>query len=65
MLAGLPARAGFFLAMVIFAFGETLFSPTIPAIVNDLAPERLRGRYNDERYLPAEANVVKPELAEA
>jgi MFS family permease len=30
----------------VFAFGETLLQPTIPAIVNDLAPEHLRGRYN-------------------
>jgi MFS family permease len=32
--------------MVVFAFGETLLSPTMPAIVNDLAPDALRGRYN-------------------
>jgi len=30
----------------IFAFGETLLQPTIPALVNDLAPDHLRGRYN-------------------
>jgi MFS family permease len=30
----------------VFAFGETLLQPTIPVIVNDLAPEHLRGRYN-------------------
>jgi MFS family permease len=30
----------------VFAFGETLLQPTIPAIVNDLAPDHLRGRYN-------------------
>ncbi|MGZ4595702.1 MAG: MFS transporter [Actinomycetes bacterium] len=30
----------------IFAFGETLLSPIAPAVTNDLAPERLRGRYN-------------------
>lgn len=30
----------------IFAIGETLMQPTIPAIVNDLAPDHLRGRYN-------------------
>ncbi len=30
----------------VFALGETLMQPTIPAIVNDLAPDRLRGRYN-------------------
>jgi MFS family permease len=30
----------------IFALGEALLSPTLPALVNDLAPEELRGRYN-------------------
>lgn len=30
----------------VFAFGETLLQPTIPAITNDLAPDHLRGRYN-------------------
>jgi MFS family permease len=30
----------------VFAFGETLLQPTIPAIVNDLADEHLRGRFN-------------------
>jgi len=30
----------------VFAIGETLLQPTIPAIVNDLAPDHLRGRYN-------------------
>ena len=30
----------------VFALGETLFQPTMPAIVNDLAPDDLRGRYN-------------------
>ena len=28
----------------VFAFGETLLQPTIPALVNDLAPDHLRGR---------------------
>jgi MFS family permease len=32
--------------MSIFALGETLMQPTIPALVNDLAPDHLRGRYN-------------------
>jgi MFS family permease len=36
----------FVVAMVLFGLGETLLSPTVPAMVNDLAPERLRGRYN-------------------
>ena len=30
----------------VFALGETLFQPTIPAITNDLSPDHLRGRYN-------------------
>jgi MFS family permease len=30
----------------IFALGETLMQPTIPPLVNDLAPDHLRGRYN-------------------
>ena len=36
----------FVLVAVLFACAEMLHSPTIPAIVNDLAPDRLRGRYN-------------------
>ncbi|HUH08571.1 MAG TPA: MFS transporter [Egibacteraceae bacterium] len=44
--AGAAAAVTFALAMVLFALGETLFSPTIPAIVNDLASDELRGRYN-------------------
>jgi MFS family permease len=32
--------------MCVFALGETLWSPTGPAIINSLAPEHLRGRYN-------------------
>jgi MFS family permease len=33
-------------AMVVFAFGETMLSPALSPMVNDLAPDRLRGRYN-------------------
>jgi MFS family permease len=29
-----------------FGLGETLWAPVAPAIVNDLAAEELRGRYN-------------------
>ena len=43
---GPGAVVGFAGAMVVFAIGEMLLSPTLPAIVNDLAPESLRGRYN-------------------
>lgn len=31
---------------IVFALGETMWSPVAPALVNDLAPEHLRGRYN-------------------
>jgi MFS family permease len=30
----------------LFGFGETFYQPTLPAMVNDLAPDHLRGRYN-------------------
>lgn len=30
----------------VFALGETMLQPTIPALVNELAPDALRGRYN-------------------
>lgn len=33
-------------AMVVFAIGETMLQPVGSAIVNDIAPEHLRGRYN-------------------
>jgi MFS family permease len=33
-------------SMVIFALGETMLSPVGPALVNEIAPEHLRGRYN-------------------
>jgi MFS family permease len=38
--------AMFALAMVLVAIGETLVSPTMPALANDLAHDGLRGRYN-------------------
>jgi MFS family permease len=44
--SGAAAEAAFVVAMVVFAFGETLFSPTLPAIINDLAPPEAAGRYN-------------------
>ena len=40
------AVVGAVLGMATFALGETFMSPTLPAIVNDLAPDDLRGRYN-------------------
>jgi MFS family permease len=43
---GAAAEAAFVVAMAVFAVGETLLSPTLPAIVNDLAPPQAAGRYN-------------------
>jgi MFS family permease len=46
---GLPkfvAIGSLCLAMAIFAVGETMLQPVGPALVNDIAPEHLRGRYN-------------------
>ena len=40
------ATAGVLLFHALFALGETLLQPTIPAITNDMAPDHLRGRYN-------------------
>jgi MFS family permease len=45
--AWVGGSAGWFVAAAIaFAVGETLLTPSLPAIVNDLAPEELRGCYN-------------------
>ena len=47
LVAGTVAAAASVLAFhAIFALGETLLQPTIPAITNDMAPDHLRGRYN-------------------
>jgi len=40
------ASAAVIAFMALFALGETMLQPTIPAITNDLAPDHLRGRYN-------------------
>ena len=46
-MGGGPVTAGLLIgALMIFGSGETLLSPSLTALVNDLAPERLRGRYN-------------------
>jgi MFS family permease len=38
--------AVFAVAMLVLALGETLISPALAPMVNDLAPDHLRGRYN-------------------
>jgi MFS family permease len=44
--AGWPALLLAAVAAAIMGVGETLLSPALGPIVNDLAPEHLRGRYN-------------------
>lgn len=46
---GLPQIVGVVVLLVataVFAIGETVWSPTTPALVNAIAPDELRGRYN-------------------
>ncbi|WP_242609664.1 MFS transporter [Agromyces ramosus] len=42
----LAAAIGVLSFMGVFAFGETLLQPTVPAVYNDLASDHNRGRYN-------------------
>jgi MFS family permease len=51
-------------AFGVFAVGETLMSPTLPAIRNDVAPDALRGRYNAAAGFAFQvANVTAPTVA--
>ncbi len=43
---GVAADVAFAAALAIFALAECLLSPTLPAIINDLAPPHAAGRYN-------------------
>jgi len=43
---GTWVTAAMFVYMAVFAVGEMMQSPLMPAIVNDLAEPHLRGRYN-------------------
>lgn len=61
---GLVKNAGFALVMVVFGLGECLVSPTVPAMLNDLAPDALRGRYNAAYSFTFSAgHIVGPALA--
>jgi MFS family permease len=46
IVGGAFAGAALIASLVVFALGETILSPSLPALVNDLAPDSLRGRYN-------------------
>ena len=48
----------------VFAVGETLLQPTVPALVNDLAPDHLRGRYNALSSAAFQlAQIIAPPIA--
>jgi MFS family permease len=56
----------FAVSMVVLAVGETLVSPSLGPIVNDLAPDHLRGRYNGTFILGYTAGFIAgPALAGA
>ena len=44
--SGMDATVAFAFAAVLFAFGETIVSPTLSPMVQDLATDRTRGRYS-------------------
>ena len=52
------------IASGIFALGETLWAPVAPSLVNDLAPEHLRGRYNSSMSLVwSLSSIIGPGIA--
>jgi MFS family permease len=55
---GTMAATGFVLAMVLFGLGETILAPTLGPLVNDLASEALRGRYNGASALASTGGFI-------
>jgi MFS family permease len=54
----------FAVAMALFGLGETLLAPALAPLVNDLAPEELRGRYNGASALACTTGfMLGPALA--
>jgi MFS family permease len=66
---GLPlalALVMLIISMMVFAVGETLFSPIGGALVNELAPEHLRGRYNSAQgFVWGIAGTLAPVITSA
>jgi hypothetical protein len=58
------AAAGLCLAMIVFAIAETTWAPTYFPLVNELAPDDLRGRYNAlSATVEGGGRVIAPLLA--
>ncbi len=63
-VSGLAAIAAIVVGLGVFGLGETLWAPVAPAIVNDLAPEDMRGRYNALQGMTwTVASIIGPALA--
>lgn len=61
---GLWTAAMFVLGFVVFGIGETFLSPSVAPLVNDLASDALRGRYNATVNLSWQAGtIIGPVLA--
>ncbi|NHI19659.1 MFS transporter [Phycicoccus endophyticus] len=64
LVAGTAAAAvGVVVFHVVFGLGETLLQPTVPAIVNDLADDRDRGRYNAVSAMAFQVGAVTAPVA--
>ncbi|MEU0483512.1 MFS transporter [Streptosporangium sp. NPDC006013] len=58
------ALTGFTIALTLFAIGDAFLAPTIPPIINDLADDSNRGRYNGAYTLAwTSGYVIGPGLA--
>ncbi len=57
------AAIGVLAFMGVFAFGETLLQPTVPAIYNDLASDHNRGRYNAINAAAFQAGAITGPIA--
>jgi MFS family permease len=59
----LAAAIGVLAFMGVFAFGETLLQPTVPAVYNDLASDHNRGRYNAVNAAAFQAGAITGPIA--
>lgn len=57
------ASIGVLAFMGVFAFGETLLQPTVPAVYNDLASDHNRGRYNAINSAAFQAGAITGPIA--
>jgi MFS family permease len=55
---GVTAAFGVVACSIIFAAGETIMSPILPAMTNELATDELRGRYNAVSFLARGLSAV-------